>query len=88
MSGRRLLRVTHRENGVAKLLSRQLGNKAKNPSKLVHILLPDKFIITFYIIQLNWLCLDHNLVGIISSEAPVVSEIATGSWDDLSSYKM
>ena len=60
----------------------------KSLKKLVHILVPDKFIITFYIIQLNWLCLDHNLVGIIPSEAPVVSEIATGSWDDLWSYKM
>ena len=30
-----------------------------DPSKYTHILLPDKFGISFYIIQLKWLCLSH-----------------------------
>ena len=86
MWGSRLLRVTDRENGVTKMVSRRLGNEAKNPSKFAHILLPDKLLITSYSIQLNWLCLNYNLVGLSSSEAPMASEIGYQKWPQATAW--
>ena len=51
--------------------------EASNPSKYAHILLPDKLTIILSIIQLNWLCQNHNLVRLSHSEAPVASEIVS-----------
>ena len=49
VSDSRLWRIIDRQNGVTKMASRWLGDEVKiNPSKYAHILLPDKFAITFY----------------------------------------
>ena len=49
MSDSRELRYIDRQNGVTKMASWELWDEAKkNPSKYVHILLPDEFTITFY----------------------------------------
>ena len=52
MSGSRLLRVTDRKNGVAVI------RKRSKKIKILQNMLPDEFAITFYIMQLNWLCLN------------------------------
>ena len=66
--------------------------KQKSPSKYAHILLPDEFAITFYIIQLNSLCLNYNLVSLSHAKTPMAQEIARelGRFpgDDLSSHRM
>ena len=49
MSDSRLLRYIDCQNDVTKMASWELWDQAKkNPSKYAHILLPDKFTITFY----------------------------------------
>ena len=52
MSGSRLLRVTDRKKW------RRGDSETKQKKKILQNMLPDEFAITFYIIQLNWLCLN------------------------------
>ena len=67
MSGSQLLRVNDRK----KWRRCDSETKQKHYSKYAHILLPNEFEITFYIIQLNWLCLNYNLVSLSHLEASV-----------------
>ena len=74
LGGSRLFRAPT-ANAVTKMPSQWLGNEVNNPSKYAHILLPDELTIILCIIRLNWLCQNHNLVGLSQLEAPVASEI-------------
>ena len=59
-----VLRFIDRQNGVSKMAMRWLlrRSKKKNPSKYAHILLPDKFTITFYprpVLAFGYCCCLH-----------------------------